>query len=280
MPKKALAKLTGPSYVEEKKREYGEGSPRYKARVEGEFAWDLGDTLIKPEDIAVAVDTDRFVGNDTPVILGVDIARFGSDKSVIYKNENGAIRFVQSWEQTPVTESAARVHRAAVDLNATEVRVDGSGIGGGVIDVMNQEYPDRTYVLISMNPNAPSPDRKQWHNARAWWWDKIRMDLRSGNIDLDSNDEKFERLEDEFQSVEYKYNAQSGGLLVESKDDMKKRGQKSPDYADAAIFSAADMEYLWDQGAKPGDSLMATPESIIQDILDGLPDYLRLMTEL
>lgn len=279
LPKKMLDKLTDPSYVEARKKDYGEGSPRYMARVLGEFAWDLGDTLIKPEDIAVAVDTERFVGTNTPVVLGVDIARFGDDKSVIYKNEDGAIRFVLDWEHAPVTESAARVHRAAVDLNATEVRIDGSGIGGGVIDVMNRDHADRNYILIDMNPNAPSPDRKQWHNARAWWWDKARMDMRAGNIDLDQDDEHYERLVDEFQSVEYKYNAQSGGLLIESKDDMKKRGQKSPDYADAAIFSAADMDYLWQQGAKPGDSLVATPESLIQDILDGLPDYLRLMTE-
>lgn len=279
LPKKMLAKLTDPSYVEARKKDYGENSPRYKARVLGEFAWDLGDTLIKPEDIAVAVDNERFVGSTTPTILGVDIARFGDDKSVIYKNENGAIRFVQDWEHAPVTESAARIHRAAVDSNATEVRIDGSGIGGGVIDVMNREYADRTYILIDMNPNAPSPDRKQWHNARAWWWDKFRMDLRSANIDLDSDDENHERVTDELQSVEYKFNSQSGGLLVESKDDMKKRGQKSPDYADAAIFSAADMDYLLNAGAQPGDRLTATPESIIQDILNGLPDYLRLMTE-
>jgi hypothetical protein len=279
MPAKALAKLTGPSYVEEKKREYGEDSPRYKARVQGEFAWDLGDTLIKPEDIAVAVDTERFVGSSTPTILGVDIARFGADKSVVYKNENGAVRFVTSWEHTPVTESAERVHRAAVDVNATEVRIDGSGIGGGVIDILMQRE-DVTYTIIDMNPNGQSPERKKWHNARAWWWDKFRLDLRQQNLDLDPDDENYERLTDELQSVEYKFNSQSGGLLVESKDDMKKRGQKSPDFADAAIYASADMEYLLEVTAQPGDRLRTTPEQFLADILDTMPEYLALMRSL
>jgi hypothetical protein len=273
--KEAAEMLTGPAYVEQKKREYGEDSPRFKARVLGEFAWDLGDTLIKPEDIAIAVDTERFVESDCPVILGVDVARFGNDKSVIYTNENGKVRFHKDWEHAPVTESAAHVHKAAVDLNAVEVRIDGSGIGGGVIDVLMQR-DDVTYRIIDMNPSGVSPERKKWHNARAWWWDKFRLDLREGNIDLDQTDENYERLTDELQSVEYKF-APTGGLLVESKDDMRKRGQKSPDYADAAIFSAADMDYLFEDTLKSGDRLGANPEDLLADILEYVPAYLQLM---
>lgn len=271
--------LTGPAYVEQKKREYGENSPRFKARVLGEFAWDLGDTLIKPEDIAVAVDTTRFVGSTTPVILGVDVARFGDDKSVVYKNENGAIRFVSDWENEPVTATAERVHRLAIDLHATEVRIDGSGIGGGVVDVL-MAHDEVNYAIIAMNPSGQSPDRKRWHNARAWWWDKFRLDLREKNLDLDPNDTNYERFTDELQSIEYKFNPQSAGLVIESKDEMKKRGQKSPDYADAAIFAAADMEYLLANTPQPGDRVQASPEDLVRDILNGLPEYLRLMTDL
>lgn len=272
LPKKMLSKLTGPSYVEDKKKEYGEGSPRYKARVEGEFAWDLGDTLIKPEDIAVALDTDLLILEDTPVILGVDIARFGKDKSVIYKNENGVIRHVYTWEHTATNASAEIVHRFATELNAVEVRVDGNGIGGGVIDHLT-DIQDVKYTIISMNSNGQSPDRHKWHNARAWWWDAFRRSLRDGEIDLDQDDENYERLTDELQSVEYKFNPQSGGLLIESKDDMKKRGQKSPDFADAAIYASADMDYLFQVTAEPGDKLRAFPA----DIMDVMPAYIELM---
>lgn len=273
MPKKALDKLTGLQYVEDKKKEYGEDTPRYKARVLGEFAWDLGDTLIKPEHVAKAHDTNLEVLEETPVILGCDVARFGKDSNVIYKQEAGQIRYVDSWAQeTRTTEVANRIHRWAIDLHATEVRIDGSGIGGGVVDVL-LTFEGINYNIISMNPSGVSPDRKKWHNARAYWWDKFRMDLIEGHVDLDPHDNYSEQLEDELLSVEYKFNAQSGGLVIESKDDMRKRGQKSPDYADAAIMAAADMEYLFNDAPKPGDKLYEAPESIIGQ----MPSYLELM---
>lgn len=275
MPKKALDKLTGTQYVEDKKLEYGEDTPRYKARVLGEFAWDMGDTLIKPEHIAVAYDTDFIVLEEAPIILGCDIARFGKDYNVIYKQESGQVRHYESWShQTRLTEVAARIHKAALDTHASEVRIDGAGIGGGVVDILLSYDPkDVPYTIIAMNPAGASPDRKKWHNARAYWWDKFRLDLIEGHIDLDNKDEHAEKLEDELLSVEYKFNAMSAGLVIESKDDMRKRGQKSPDYADAAIMAAADMEYLFNDAPKPGDKLYEAPESIIGQ----MPSYLELM---
>ena len=270
MPPDALKLLTGPTYVEDKKKEYGEDSPRYKARIQGEFAWDLGDTLMKPEDIAVGVDAELFVPSEAPVVLGVDVARFGADSNVIYSQQGGIVRLVEGWpEQSRVTETAKRIHRHAVDLNASEVRIDSLGIGGGVIDYMMDEIPNKKYTIIEMNASGETPDRKQWHNARAWWWDRFRFDLREGNIDLDVDDE---RLHDELMSVEYKFNAQSGGLLIESKDDMRKRGVKSPDYADAAIFCAVDLKQLISEMPKPGDKLSATPDQLLTVI----PSYLNL----
>lgn len=80
-PAEVLSKLVGPSYVRDKKAEYGENSARYKARVLGEFAWDLGDTLVRPEDVAKAKDTTIVPTDDAHISLGVDIARFGKDLS-------------------------------------------------------------------------------------------------------------------------------------------------------------------------------------------------------
>ena len=174
-----------------------------------------------------------------------------------------------------MTATATWIHRYATDLNATQVRIDSIGIGGGVIDALLQLDPH--YMVIEMNANANSPDRKQWHNARAFWWDHFRRDLRNGNIDVDALDAKYERLEDELLSVEYKFNQQSGGLLVESKDDMKKRGMKSPDYADAAVYASADLSMISEDplfGISAGDKIRTGAE----EVLGELPGYLRLMS--
>lgn len=269
LPKDVLEKLTGPDYVEDKKKEYGEDSPRYKARVLGEFAYDLGDTLIKPEDLAIAHDVEIVPDPESPVILGVDVARFGDDLSTIYSFRDGQLRFVDKDDQGHrVTATAAWVHKYAIDLNASEVRVDSLGIGGGVVD--NLIAFDPPYAVVSMNGNGATPDRKQWHNARAYWWDEFRRNVRLGRIDIDVADET---LADELQSVGYKFSNTSGGLLIESKEDMKKRGMKSPDFADAAVYACADAEFIH-TGLPPAKQVFYQDPS---DIIGEEPDYLRLM---
>lgn len=272
----ALEKLVDQTYVDEKKAEYGENTPRYKSRVLGEFAYDLGDTLIKPEDIATAYDTVLNPETEPERILGCDVARFGQDYSTIYSNLGGKVQFVAMLDHSRVTETANWLHRYAVDLNAAEVRIDSSGIGGGVVDVLLTFNP--TYRVIEMNGNAASRDRKRYHNARAEFWDDFRLGLRAGTISLESDEPHAERLADELCSVEYKFNAQSGGLLIESKDDMRRRGIKSPDFADAAIYCAANIgsdDPLF--GFNRGDKLRYGANDILGD---DMPSYLNLMVDL
>lgn len=277
LPQDLLDSLSGPSYVEEKKKEYGEDSARYKARVLGEFAYDIDDSLIKESDMNLARDLNVYIPDDAYIVLGSDIARMGKDKTAVYKAEYGfamkgkvvtdkpaiKLTFLESWDDARTTESANRIHKIAVDHNASEVRVDGNGIGGGVIDILLQR-DDARYFVVDMNSNGVSPDRRKWHNARAFWWDDMRRQLRDGEISIENNDE---RLQDELMSVGYKFNAQTGGLLVESKDDMRKRGQRSPDFADAAIFTCADMSNIINPDPisqlAPGTKLYADIDELI-----------------
>ena len=269
LTQKALDNLVGPSYVEDKKAEYGEGSARYKARVLGEFAWDLSDVLITPEDFAIGIDTEIIPVSDSPVYLGVDIARFGKDLSVIYVNRGGQIRLHKSFDQNSLVELANEVHRAALELGASEVRYDVQGVGQGFEELLMQLEP-RPYKMIGLAGSASSPDRRQWYNARAFWWDSFRKNLRAGKYDLDPGDE---RLADELIMVEYKF-APSGGLLIESKDDMKKKGRKSPDFADAAVYSAADVEEMLNPEPKK-QTVLESPDQA----LDDMPAYLSLLVQ-
>lgn len=248
VPQHILDKLTGPEYVEDKKKEYGENSARYKSRVLGEFAFDIGDSLIQPEDIAVAHDTEIQPDEAERPNIGCDVASFGEDFSVIYTNWGGKIRFGKAWDKATAMLSARHIHDYAMEVNAKEVRIDAGGFGGAVVDLV-REYcfldPNKpnNYTIIGMFGNSASPDKRLWVNARAWWWDKFREGCRSGRIDLDPQDEKAETLQDECMSVEYKFGG-SGGIQIESKLDMRKRGLKSPDYADAAIYADADLSWL------------------------------------
>lgn len=268
MSDEALEKLVGPQYVEDKKQEYGENSARFKSRVLGEFAFDSEDILITPEDIEKAKSIEIEI--DVRSSLGVDVARMGSDRSVVYSNKGGKIRFVDSWQSSPTTETANRVHRLALETGANVVFVDSDGVGGGVKDQLVQ-ICEGLYYVVEVHGSAASPDRRQWHNFRAYMWDNFRLRCSQNKIDLDPLDED---LHDELMSARYTFNKQSGGLLIESKEDMKKRGMKSPDLADAAVYASLE----WDadnplSGYVPGDKVYTDPS----EILGTVPEYLSVM---
>jgi len=242
VPPEVARALTDQSFVDAKKAEYGEGSPRYMSRVLGEFAFDLDASLIVLEDIAVAHDLDIPVSGNRP-ILGVDVARFGKDLSVIYSNDNGRVRFHSSWGMTDGVSTAEKIHKAVLETGAIEVRIDGSGIGGPIADVLNRLRTDSgsDYEIIEMMGGWAAPDNQEHSNARSYWFDKFRYDLRAGKFDLDFADTK---ATEELLAIQYAFRAGSNALKMESKDDMRRRGAKSPDYADAIIYCVADMEYL------------------------------------
>lgn len=266
LPQEVLSKLTGPQYVEDKKKEYGENSARYKSRVLGQFAFDIGNALITPDDLAPAFDVEAIPSTETRPELGVDVARFGDNETTVYVFHDGQLRFVDAWGQSPATETASRVHKIAMDHGAGVVKIDGAGVGGPVVDMVTS-YAGSSYTVVAMMGSAASPNKIRWYNARAFWWDDFRNRCRNEKIDLDVDDE---RLMDELMSVEYKY-APNGAMLIESKDDMRKRGQKSPDLADAAIYAAADITPVLEdplQGFEPGSQI------IVEDAFDDQRDFL------
>lgn len=241
LPEEVLDKLGGHRYVQDMKQDYGEDHPRYISRVLGEFAFDAGNSLIRYDDIAVAWDTEKVPSLETLPHLGVDVARFGTDLSTTYIYHDGQIRFVKSWSNTSGTDTAREIHKLALDHSVAAVKIDGTGLGGPIVDMV-LELSGGKYAVIDLMPAGASPDKKRWHNVRAYWWDEFRRMLRAGEIDLCVEDET---LSDELMTPEYKF-SQANALLIESKDDMRKRGVKSPDFADAAIYSAVNVDNLID----------------------------------
>lgn len=287
LPIEVLETLVDKTYVQDKISEWGQEydvdvddplfqynngvhskSPKYVARVLGEFAWDAGPTLITMEDMAHGLDADIKPSTDTVGVLGCDVARFGPDMSVIYHYHEGRLRIVDSWSKSSGTDTARRIHQAALDYGVDEVRIDGSGLGGPIADHVAELALDN-YAVIEMIGGAASPDKARWRNARAFWFDDFRERLGSGKIDIDEEDEQ---LQEELLGIEYKFPI-SGiqSLQIESKDDMKKRGVSSPDFADAAIYACADISGLF--GLQIGDQVAYEPEDFFDETM---PFYSQL----
>ena len=257
--KNFLNGLTSVDWVEHKQRAWGEDSARYKAKVLGEFPDEADNTFFAQNVLDVAFD--KTIDDDGAVrpVLGLDVARFGSDENVLYENIGGRVRRVDAWSKLDLIETARRVHAHAQRIGASIINVDVNGIGGGVVDslVRLDEFSDAVYSVGAINNSSASPDSTRWLNARAWHYDTFREAMANGVIDLDYQDDK---LREELISQTYKFSPR-GAIQMTSKDDMKKSGLSSPDSLDAAILCTIDMQPS--EGLQPGDVI-----SGIEDLYD------------
>lgn len=230
-----LAGLTSVEWVDHKKRAWGEDSARYKSKVLGEFPDEADNTFFSQVIIDKAYETDIEDDEGVRPILGLDVARFGSDENVLYMNRGGRIRLVDKWSKVDLIETARRVHDVAQANIASVVNVDVNGVGGGVVDALLRldEFSDAVYDVGAINGAHASPDSARWTNARAWHYDTFREGLADGAVDLDFEDTA---LRDELISQTYKF-SQRGSITMTSKDEMRKSGVSSPDSLDAAILS-------------------------------------------
>lgn len=167
------------------------------------------------------------------VIMAVDVARYGDDETVICIRR-GRDAYSEPWiayAKLDTMEVAARVadHFDRVKPNA--LFVDETGVGAGVVDRLKQ----LGYPVIPVNFGA-KPDgmtNAKVANKRAEMWVRMREWLQ-GEVGIPDDP----ALEAQLTSVEYKHDA-NNALLLERKEDMKRRGLPSPDRADALALTFA-----------------------------------------
>ena len=240
-----LRGLTSVEWVEHKKRAWGEDSARYKSKVLGQFPDEADNTFFPQSVIDTAYETVIEEDLDIKPILGVDIARYGSDESRMFINRGGRIRLYDdgtedggAWSKTDLITTARKVHNAAQRVGAKLVNVDANGVGGGVVDALLtlDEFRDATYDVGAIMTANASPDNLRWFNQRAYQYDMLREGMANGKFDLDYDDAQ---LREELITQSYKFSAK-GAIQITSKDEMRKLGLSSPDSLDAALLSTID----------------------------------------
>lgn len=269
-PVEVLETLVDQTYVDDMAEEHGVESPTYISRVTGEFAWDMGFTLIRPEDIAKSLDCEIVPSYGSVPRLGVDVSRSKrGDKNTVYKWHDGRLRFVDDWNDPDAMATADRIHKHAMALAVKEVRIDGQGLGGPIADRVRM-LAQGQYEIFEILGNDPSPDLDRWQNFRAWsWWD-LQDRMSKSLVDIDPEDEK---LQEQLMGVEIKKRTTGrNNILLESKEEMAKRGIHSPDHADAAVYAAVDLT-SW-QNRLPVGTVIAQDRHEIPDM--GLFEYIRM----
>jgi hypothetical protein len=240
-----LGGLPQPEGIQEMLDDWGADSPRALSKVFAEFPKTSIDSLFTANEIEKGLLEDIEPSAIAFRVFGVDVARYGNDSSVIIQNVGGKIEIVAQYSTMDTMELAANIHKLAIDRKIDQVRVDGVGVGGGVIDrvVQLSRAAGMPYSVVEMTAQSNPPDKTLHRNARAYWYDSLKHQLRSSRIDLPNDESTYSKqLQLELGGVHYRY---PGGVLqIESKEDIRARGDKSPDFTDALVMATAPINYI------------------------------------
>jgi hypothetical protein len=232
------SRLTNKEVIREWIEEYGEDSDFVRVRVRGlpPRAGDL--QFIDSERVFDAQKRPAKSLSDEPLVVGVDIARGGSDSNVIrFRRGTDAVSVPAIKIAGEFTrDSTLLVSRLADVLNTSYAGrkpdvmfVDETGIGGPIYDRMRQlGYTN----VVGIQFGAASPER-QYANMRSYMWGRMKEWLLRGSIPP-----KDSQLEMDLTGPGYKHD-KSDRLVLEAKEDMKKRGLSSPDSGDALALTFA-----------------------------------------
>ncbi len=176
--------------------------------------------------------------NDRERVIGVDVARYGDDRSVIFKRQGPLAYAPEIRIDISNTDLAGLVAQAAADFKPHQINVD-AGRGEGVIDrlrAMGFKVNEVNFGGTSGDPHCANKKAEMWSRMRAWIDDigqlPESMDLRRDLI-----------------TPKYAFNGKDQ-LTVEGKKDIKKRGYPSPDLADALALTFAAPVIVGGQDAR------------------------------
>lgn len=246
---------TNKENIESLIRKYGRDSNVVLVRVFGEFPKQEDDVFIMLSLIEHCCMLD--LPEDIPIkriSLGVDVARYGDDETVIALNAGGNITLPVMFRGQSLMTTVGKVvqqYRHIVAAYPTYrgkiyVNIDDCGLGGGVTDrleeVKREEKLNRM-VIVPVNASARVPDEivvdggkvkasDIYDSMTTYLWGTVKELLITEGISLQNDNELVAQLSCR------KYRLTSRGkMLLESKEEMKKRGISSPDRADAVALS-------------------------------------------
>lgn len=236
------------TYVENMAKKYGRQSPVFKVRVLGEFVGAL-DGVISLELCEAAKVRDVDVNAFAPVVWGVDVARFGDDSSALAKRKgNHQLEPVREWygKDTMATTGIIKAEwdKTPADMRPIAINVDVIGIGAGVCDRLKEMGLPAVGVNVAESEATNGDSERQFNRLRDELWWKSREWLEARDCKFANDDELIAEL------TTPTYKILSNGLIqIESKAEMKARGVKSPNLADAWNNTFADT--LGFKAAKP-----------------------------
>ena len=216
-------------------QQWGEDSNEARVEVYGQFP-NVGDEqFIGTGVVGEAISRDKYYDDAAPLVIGVDVARFGADKTCIVVRRGRDLVSVSKYSGLDTMQVVGKVIEAMERWQPDMTVIDEGGLGSGVVDRLAEQRYKVRGVNFGWKANSVA-----YANKRAEMWGTMREWLKMASIGSTSPNASQENsyLKAELCGPEYKVTS-NGAIQLESKDSMKKRGVASPDVADALALTFA-----------------------------------------
>lgn len=246
-------------YIQRLKDSFGHRPELLEAYLYG--SWDaVSDAcqVLKDKWVQIAKKRQRLNESTAQKVITCDPARFGDDETVIYYLENGCIVDELIYGQKDTMHTANQLSWWMDRKKCKTVAVDVCGVGGGVVDRLQElsTANKKNWDIVAID-SAAKPMDEQYYNRRAEIWDVVAKMFSDGKVILRSDGKEDIQLESQLCVPTYTF--RNGKLLIESKEEIKKRLGHSPDRADAYVMG------LWTaQTIVPEEDVAVGAESLLE----------------
>jgi hypothetical protein len=264
IPRELRPYLPSRVWLEERRRKWGVGSPLWTSKVEGRFPENASDGVILWSWLRKCQSEPRIGPLRVPCELGIDVAGSETgDETVIMERLGGKLGRRWAIQSSDPEQVLQRCEQAIEQANPSRVKVDSIGVGFGIVGGLRRSFPDLDIVAVNVSEAAPGyaadgePNTAKFKNLRSYiWWEVGRGLAQDQLVDLSVPDPPDDASDAEVEAVRVrrdeidelmnelaapKYTEDNGRIVVERKDEIRKRlDGRSTDNADAMLLAFYD----------------------------------------
>jgi hypothetical protein len=212
------------------------GPSEYAREMECSFDVEGYDQLVSGAALEEAESRESVRDLGAQIVIGVDVARFGDDRTVLAVREGARLIDGVVWRGQDLMVTAQRVAEFISRYKPRMVFVDGVGVGGGVVDRLKHLGFPR---VEDVNVGRKASDPRKYANLRTETYFRMKKWIEDQACFHSGFTMTNDFIED-VTSLTYSYDNQ-GRLKLDSKEDLKEKGLPSPDVADAVALTFAVM---------------------------------------
>lgn len=252
-------------------KKYGEHSNVVKVRVYGDFPAQEDDVFIPLPLIEKTTLNEIDTTKINRISIGVDVARYGDDETIIATNVGGKIdipvvRHGQSLMTT--VGDIVRTYKQLIKdypqyTGVVTVNIDDTGLGGGVTDRLEEVKAEERLRRLEIVPvnfgQKPPQDGSEEHyqDISTYMWATVKAEMENEEISIPNDEE----LVAQFSVRKYSITS-TGKIVLESKKDMKGRGIKSPDRGDAVALSCYTQNKVYNSFIERTEAIIIPAEAV------------------